>query len=67
MRDEPWIAARDVAVITLLYGCGLRISEALNLTPAVLSANTTSIPITGKGGKTRLAPVLPVVRAAITQ
>jgi integrase/recombinase XerC len=66
MRDEPWIAARDVAVITLLYGCGLRISEALALTPAAFSASTTSIPITGKGGKTRLAPVLPVVRDAIT-
>lgn len=65
MRDEPWIAARDVAVITLLYGCGLRISEALGLTPSTLSASTTSIPILGKGGKTRLAALLPVVREAI--
>ena len=65
LRDEPWIAARDAAVITLLYGCGLRISEALGLTPAMVSASTTSIPITGKGGKTRLTPLLPVVTSAI--
>jgi integrase/recombinase XerC len=61
---EPWIAARDQAVVTLLYGCGLRISEALGLTgaahplPAVLR-------IAGKGGKERLVPVLPVAQAAV--
>lgn len=61
---EPWIAARDQAVVTLLYGCGLRISEALGLTgaahplPAVLR-------ITGKGGKERIVPVLPVAQAAV--
>ncbi|MGB7287716.1 MAG: tyrosine recombinase XerC [Salaquimonas sp.] len=67
MRDEPWIAARDVAVMTLLYGCGLRISEALDLTKATYKASSNSLPIKGKGGKTRLAPLLPVIKSAIDQ
>ena len=66
LRDEPWIAARDVAVMTLLYGCGLRISEALAMTPAHLEGGN-SIVITGKGGKTRLVPLLPIIREAIDQ
>lgn len=61
---EPWEAARDRAVLTLLYGCGLRISEALSLTRADAPLPET-LRITGKGGKVRLAPVLPVVRAAV--
>ena len=61
---EPWEAARDRAVLTLLYGCGLRISEALSLTRADAPLAET-LRITGKGGKTRLAPVLPAVRAAV--
>ena len=67
MRDEPWIAARDVAVITLLYGCGLRISEALALTPQILAENTGTLPVTGKGGKTRMVPLLSQVHEAISQ
>ncbi len=61
---EAWEAARDRAVLTLLYGCGLRISEGLSLvmSDAPLSE---SLRITGKGGKTRLAPVLPAVREAV--
>jgi len=61
---EPWEAARDEAVLTLLYGCGLRISEALSLkrSDAPLPG---SLRITGKGAKTRLVPVLPAVRAAV--
>ncbi|MBA4803822.1 MAG: tyrosine recombinase XerC [Brevundimonas sp.] len=61
---EPWEAARDRAVLTLLYGCGLRISEALALTrrDAPLSE---ALRILGKGGKIRLAPVLPAVREAV--
>jgi integrase/recombinase XerC len=61
---EDWIAARDSAILTLLYGLGLRISEALSLTgdnhplPPVLR-------VTGKGGKTRLVPVIPVASRAI--
>ena len=61
---EAWIAARDMAVLTLLWGCGLRISEALGL-----KAEAAPLPevlrITGKGGKQRLVPVLPAAREAV--
>jgi len=68
LAEEPWIAARNAAVLTLLYGCGLRISEALGLTGADLaSARETVLRITGKGGKTRLVPVLPVAFAAVAE
>ncbi len=60
----PWAARRDEAVLTLLWGCGLRISEALALTRADAPL-PASLRITGKGGKTRLAPVLPAVREAV--
>ncbi|MEJ8569845.1 tyrosine recombinase XerC [Microbaculum marinum] len=67
--DEPWIAARDAAVFSLLYGCGLRISEALGLTPADLpnreAGGTQTLRITGKGNKTRIVPLLPAVADAI--
>lgn len=65
LAREDWIAARDAAVVTLLYGCGLRISEALSLTgaqahlPAVLR-------IRGKGGKERVVPVLPAAQSAVS-
>lgn len=63
---EPWIAARDVAVLTLLYGCGLRISEALTLPgDALLEPDARSMAITGKGGKTRIVPLLPAIHTAI--
>jgi integrase/recombinase XerC len=65
MNEEPWIAARDAAVLSLLYGCGLRISEALDLTPTAFKAGATSLRVTGKGGKTRLVPLLPVVAEAV--
>ena len=61
---EDWEALRDEAVLTLLYGCGLRISEGLALTGADWPLGET-LRITGKGGKTRLVPVLPQVREAI--
>lgn len=61
---EPWIAARDVAVVTLLYACGLRISEALGLTGAAFPLKDV-LRIIGKGGKERLVPVLPVARSAV--
>ena len=61
---EIWEAARDRAVLTLLYGCGLRISEGLSLRRADAPLPDT-LRITGKGGKTRLAPVLPAVREAV--
>lgn len=60
----PWEAARDRAVLTLLYGCGLRISEGLSLTRADVPL-PEALRVTGKGGKTRLAPVLPAVAEAI--
>ncbi len=62
--EEPWIAARDAAVVTLLYGCGLRISEALGLTGAQVPL-AQSIVIRGKGGKERVVPVLPAARDAV--
>ncbi len=62
-------AARDVALFTLLYGCGLRISEALGLDvrDAPLPGAEGALRILGKGGKTRLVPVLPAVRAAMAE
>ncbi|WFR94955.1 tyrosine recombinase XerC [Rhizobium tumorigenes] len=65
MHEEPWIAARDAAVLTLLYGCGLRISEALNLMPDDLRPGATSLRITGKGNKMRIVPLLAVVVDAV--
>ena len=62
--SEPWVAARDTAVLTLLYGAGLRISEALSLTGEALPA-PERLRIEGKGGKVRLVPLLPVAREAI--
>ena len=61
---EDWEAARDQAVLTLLYGCGLRISEALSLKRSDAPLADT-LRITGKGGKTRIVPVLPAVREAV--
>jgi len=59
-----WEMARDRALLTLLYGCGLRISEAMALTRGDVPMGE-SVRVTGKGGKTRIVPVLPVVRQAI--
>ena len=61
---KPWEAARDEAVLTLLWGCGLRISEALSLKRSDAPLGE-SIRITGKGSKTRMVPVLAEVREAI--
>ena len=58
-----WVQARDEAVLTLLYACGLRISEALSLTAA--QVNQPVLTVTGKGNKTRIVPLLPVARAAV--
>lgn len=62
--QTPWVAARDVAVVTLLYGCGLRISEALGLKGRDAPLPDT-LRIFGKGGKERMVPVLPAARAAV--
>ncbi|KRA00492.1 recombinase XerC [Mesorhizobium sp. Root157] len=68
LAEEPWIAARNAAVLTLLYGSGLRISEALALTGSdLVNQRETVLRVTGKGGKTRLVPVLPVALQAIAE
>ena len=66
-EDRPdWILARDAAVLGLLYGSGLRISEALSLSRAQAPMNAgESLTVIGKGSKTRMVPVLPVVVTAI--
>ncbi|HEY0958335.1 MAG TPA: tyrosine recombinase XerC [Novosphingobium sp.] len=61
---EDWIGARDRAVLLLLYGAGLRIAEALSLTARALPLEET-ITVTGKGGKQRVVPLLPIVREAV--
>ncbi|MGE8940322.1 tyrosine recombinase XerC [Leptospira interrogans] len=66
VSDLDWVAARDTAVLLLLYGSGLRISEAIGLkTSEAPSADRDVLRITGKGGKERIVPVLPVTIAAI--
>lgn len=61
---EPWIAARDWAILLLLYGAGLRIGEALGLNGDILPIGET-MAVTGKRQKTRIVPILPEVRTAI--
>lgn len=63
LSDEDWIGKRDVAVLTLLYGCGLRIGEALGLKRSQAPLGD-SLVVTGKGNKQRLVPVLPAVKLA---
>ncbi len=61
-----WVSARDSAVLTLLYGSGLRISEALGLARAEAPVGRHDVlRITGKGGKERVVPVLPVAQSAV--
>ena len=64
--EPPWVEARDAAVLTLLYGAGLRISEALSL-----AAGAHPLPdvlrITGKGGKVRVLPILPAIKDAVAE
>lgn len=64
---EPWLAARDWALVVLIFGCGLRISEALNLTNQDIATRPEILRIMGKGKKERIVPVLPVVWNAIDQ
>ena len=66
LAEEPWIAARNAAVFSLLYGSGLRISEALGIKAGELPGSDV-LRVTGKGGKTRLTPVLPVTRTAVAE
>jgi integrase/recombinase XerC len=62
--DEGWVGLRDEALFTLLYGAGLRISEALDLTQEDITKNDRII-VTGKGNKQRSVPLLPIVREAL--
>jgi len=63
-QDEAWLAKRDVALLTLLYGAGLRLGEALSLTQADAPTQGALV-VTGKGNKQRVVPVLPVVAEAV--
>jgi len=63
---RPWIAARDAALLTLLYGTGLRISEALSLKRGDVPLGET-LNVLGKGGKERAVPVLPLVRETVAR
>jgi len=64
LSDDDWVGHRDVAVLTLLYGCGLRLGEALGLDGRDAPDGDT-LTVTGKGNKQRTVPVLPVVRDAV--
>ena len=61
MHKDNWQAERDIAICTLIYGCGLRISEAFNLTRRQFFQNKDSITIIGKGNKMRNLPLLPII------
>jgi integrase/recombinase XerC len=62
--SAPWIGARDLAILLLLYGAGLRVAEALSLTGRALPVGST-LRVTGKRSKMRIVPVIPAVREAI--
>jgi integrase/recombinase XerC len=63
MEERPWVAARDMAVLSLCYGAGLRIAEALALTRSDLEGS--ALRVTGKGGKVRLVPLIDAARRSI--
>ena len=62
--SAPWIGARDLAILLLLYGAGLRVAEALSLSARALPIGST-LRVTGKRSKTRIVPVVPAIREAI--
>ena len=64
-NNEPWIMARDWALVVLIFGCGLRISEALSLKNKDITNNPESLRVVGKGNKERIVPVLPAVNIAL--
>lgn len=65
VRKDQWQAQRDLALLTLIYGCGLRISEALSVTKKSLQNNQTLI-VSGKGKKQRMVPLLPIINQRIS-
>jgi len=64
LQKEPWLAKRDMALFLLLYGCGLRIGEALALNGGAIPSEGP-LRVTGKGNKERVVPMLPIVLKAI--
>ena len=64
LADDGWVGARDRAVLLLLYGAGMRISEALSLPGSVLPLGET-LTVTGKGNKQRVIPLVPLIREAV--
>jgi len=66
IQKNPWQVKRDIALLTLIYGCGLRISESLAVSKKSLE-NAQSLIVTGKGKKQRMTPLLPVVRKRIDE
>ena len=62
--SAPWVGARDLAILLLLYGAGLRVAEALSLTARTLPIGST-LRVTGKRSKERIVPIVPAVREAI--
>ncbi len=67
MHKDVWQAERDIAICTLIYGCGLRISEAFNITRRQFFQNKDSITIVGKGNKMRNLPILPIITERINK
>lgn len=67
LQNEPWLATRDQALAALLYGAGLRLSEALDLRDGDVDETTTALRIRGKGGKERVVPVLPLTAQLIAR
>ena len=65
LAQEPWQGARDKALYMLMYGCGLRIAEALSLNVGDISGAGDAFTITGKGNKQRLVPLLPIVKKTL--
>jgi integrase/recombinase XerC len=67
LHKEDWVRLRDVALLTLIYGCGLRISEALALTSNDIPGQASAITLKGKGNKERMVPVIPQIHMAIAE
>lgn len=65
LEKQDWMAARNSALLTLLYGCGLRISEALSLNIGDIPPLGQPLRITGKGNKERITPMLDIVRTSL--
>ena len=66
LSDDLWVGKRDKALLILLYGCGLRIGEAIALNRGQMNElKADMIRVTGKGGKERIVPILPVIKVSI--